>query len=216
MRWESLREQLHCANLQLVTQGNLDQRELYWDLLPDAEYHRAVSGLRAALQLCLSAYRDLIPNQELAAAAIGDFVNWACALDERLENNDGTYAARRDADDDGRVLPALRFVLNGHINQMAITSSLVFLIERSDVNPKPAITRTRIYWRPLDAITGPADGHETRRSYLTLRACYEDQMEGREPPLAMGAALRFLSQEVDALGIEVSNHWAWEKANDNE
>jgi hypothetical protein len=30
-------------------------------------------------------------------------------------------------------------------------------------------------------------------------------MEGREPPLAMGAALRFLSQEVDALGIEVSN-----------
>ena len=80
MRWESLREQLHCANLQLVTQGNLDQRELYWDLLPDAEYHRAVSGLRAALQLCLSAYRDLIPNQELAAAAIGDFVNWACAL----------------------------------------------------------------------------------------------------------------------------------------
>jgi hypothetical protein len=29
-------------------------------------------------------------------------------------------------------------------------------------------------------------------------------MEGREPPLAMGAALRFLSQEVDALGIEVS------------
>jgi hypothetical protein len=106
-----------------VTQGNLDQRELYWDLLPDAEYQRAVGGLRAALQLCLSAYRDLIPNQELAAAAIGDFVNWACALDERLENNDETYAARRDADDDGRVLPALRFVLNAHINQMAITSS---------------------------------------------------------------------------------------------
>jgi hypothetical protein len=92
------------------------------------------------LQLCLSAYRDLIPNQELAAAAIGDFVNWACALDERLENNDETYAARRNADDDGRVLPALRFVLNARINQMAITSSLVFLIQRSDMNPKPAIT----------------------------------------------------------------------------
>jgi hypothetical protein len=87
---------------------------------------------------------------------------------------------------------------------MAVTSSLVFLIQRSDVNPRPANTRTRIYWRPLDAITGPTDGHGTRHSYL---AAYEDQLEGREPPLAMGAALRFLGQEVDALGIEVSNPW---------
>jgi hypothetical protein len=107
-----------------------------------------------------------------------------------------------------------RFVLNAHINQMAITSSLVFLIQWPDVNLKPAITRTRIYWRPLDAITGPTNGHGTRHSYLTLRAAYENQMEGREPPLAMGAALRFLTQEVDALGIEVSNPWAWAQAND--
>ena len=42
-------------------------------------------------------------------------------------------------------------------------------------------------------------------------------MEDREPPWQY-AALRFLSQEVDALGIEVSNHLqaAWERANDNE
>ena len=39
-------------------------------------------------------------------AAIGDFVNWACSLDQQLDSTDATYAARRDTDDDGRVLPA--------------------------------------------------------------------------------------------------------------
>jgi hypothetical protein len=143
-----------------VSQGKLDQWELFWDLLPDAEYQRAVSGLRAGLQLCLSAYRNSIPNQDLAAAAIADFVNWACALDERLDNTDATYAARRDADDDGRVLPALRFVRDRQRHQLAVTSSLVFLVQWSDVNPKPAITRTRIYWRPLGSPTEPINGHE--------------------------------------------------------
>jgi hypothetical protein len=203
------RRQLRCATLQTVIQSKLDQWEINWDLLSDAEYQRAVIGLRAALQLCLSAYRDTIPNQELAAAAIGDFVNWACALDERLGHTDPTYAARRDADDDGRVLPALRFVRDRQRHQMAVTSTLVFMVQWSDVNPKPAITRTRIYWRPLEGITEPVNGHETLRSYVMLRAAYEDQLEGREPPLAMAAALRFLSQEVDGLGIEVPDATPW-------
>jgi hypothetical protein len=199
-----------------TNQSSLDQWELCWDLLCDAEYQRGVIGLRAGLQLCLSAYRDTIPNQDMAAAAIGDFVNWACALDERLDNTDATYAARRDADDDGRVLPALRFVRDRQRHRMAVTSSLVFLVQWSDVNPKPAITRTRIYWRPLEGLSEPINGHEAISRYVTLRAAYEDQLEGREPPLAMAAALRFLSQEVDARGIEVPDAMPWplEQAND--
>jgi hypothetical protein len=211
----SPREQRHCANLPTVSQSNLDQWELSWDLVSDVEYQRAVVGLRAALQLCLSAYRDEIPNQEVAAAAIADFVNWGCALDERLDNTDVTYAARRDADDDGRVLPALRFVRDRQRHQMAVTSSLVFLVQWSNVNPKPAITRTRIYWRPLEGITEP-NGHETIYRYVMRRAAYEEQLEGREPPLAMAAALRFLSKEVDARRIEVPDAapWPMENAND--
>jgi hypothetical protein len=199
-----------------VSQGKLDQWELFWDLLSDAEYQRAVVGLRAGLQLCLSAYRDTIPDEDLAAAAIGDFVSWACALDERLDNTDATYAARRDADDDGRVLPALRFVRDRQRHRMAVTSSLVFLVQWSDVNPKPAITRTRIYWRPLEGLTEPANGHEGISRYVALRAAYEDLLEGREPPLAMATALRFLSQEVDARGIEVPDAMPWplEQANE--
>jgi hypothetical protein len=199
-----------------VSEGKLDQWELFWDLLSDAEYQRAVIGLRAGLQLCLSAYRDTIPNEDLAAAAIADFVTSACALDERLDNTDAAYAARRDADDDGRVLPALRFVRDRQRHRMAVTSSLVFLVKWSDVNPKPAITRTRIYWRPLEGLTEPINGHEAISRYVTLRASYEDLLEGREPPLAMEAALRFLSQEVDARGIEVPDAMPWplEQAND--
>ena len=58
-----------------MSQAKLDQWELFWDLLSDAEYQRAVIGLRASLQLCLSAYRDKIPDQDLAAAAIGDHLH---------------------------------------------------------------------------------------------------------------------------------------------
>jgi len=199
-----------------VSQATLDQWELFWDLLPDAEYQRAVIGLRAGLQRCLSAYRDTIPNQELAAAAIADFVNWACALDERLDNTDATYAARRDADDDGRVLPALRFVRDRQRHQLAVTSSLVFLIQWPEKNPKPAVTRTRIYWRPVDGLTEPNNGHDAIIRYVTLRAAYEDQLEGREPPLAMAAAIRFLSQEVDARGIEVPHAVPWPREQGND
>jgi hypothetical protein len=212
----SRREQVHCANLHTVSQVKLDQWELFWDLLSDAEYQRAVIGLRAGLQLCLSAYRDTIPDQDLAAAAIGDFVNWACALDQQLDNTDASYATRRDTDDDGRVLPALRFVRDRQRHRLAVTSSLVFLVQWSDLNPKPAITRTRIYWRPLEGPAEPINGHSAISRYVTLRAAYEDQLEGREPPLAMAAALRFLSQEVDARGIEVPDAMPWplEQAND--
>ena len=192
-----------------MSQSKLDQWEIYWDLLSDAEYQRAVIGLRAALQLCLTAYRESVPNQELASAAIGDVVNWACAPDERLDQSDRTYAARRAADDDGRVLPALRFVRDRQRHQLAVTSTLVFMVQLSDLNPKPAITRTRIYWRPLEGMTEPVNGHETIHRYVTLRAAYEEQLEGREPPLAMAAALRFLSQEVDARGIEIPDATPW-------
>jgi hypothetical protein len=219
----SLLEQLRYANLQTVSQGTLDQCqgtldqwEVCWDLLSDAEYQRAIIGLRAGLQRCLSAYRDIIPDQALAASAITDFVNWGCLLDERLDNADATYAARRDADDDGRVLPALRFVRERQRHQLAVTSSLVFLVQWPEVNPKPAITRTRIYWRPVEGLPEPNNGNDAIIRYVTLRAAYEDQLEGREPPLAMAAALRFLSQEVDGRGIDVPDALPWphEQGND--
>ena len=70
--------------------------------------------------------------------------------------------------------------------------------------------------RPLEGPAEPINGHAAISGYVTLRAAYEDQLEGREPPLAMAAALRFLSQELDAQGIEVADAMPWplEQAND--
>ena len=59
----------------------------------------------------MDAYSDLIPNQEMAGVSVVAFVFWACALDERLCGTDSAYAARRDGDEHGQVLPALRFTL---------------------------------------------------------------------------------------------------------
>jgi hypothetical protein len=51
-------------------------------------------------------------------------VFWACALDERLSEIDPAYEARRDGDEHGQVLPALRFARDRHTHQVAITTSL--------------------------------------------------------------------------------------------
>ena len=92
-------------------------------------------GLRGAYKRCMDAYRDLIPNQEIAGVSVVEFVFWACALDERLSKTDPAYAAHRDADEHGQILPALRFARDRHTHQVAITTSLEFMFERSS-DPK--------------------------------------------------------------------------------
>jgi hypothetical protein len=73
------------------------------------EIETATIGLRGAYKRCMDAYRDLIPNQAIAGVSVVEFVFWACALDERLSKADPKYAARRDGDEHGQLLPALRF-----------------------------------------------------------------------------------------------------------
>jgi hypothetical protein len=65
------------------------------------EITTAIIGLRGAYKRCMDAYRDLIPNQEIARVSVVEFVFWACALDERLCTTDPKYAARRDDDEHG-------------------------------------------------------------------------------------------------------------------
>ena len=87
------------------------------------------------------------PNQEIASVSIAEFMFWACALDERLFTTDPAYAARRDADERGQVLPALRFVRDRHTHQVAITTSLEFIFERSsDPNVSPDLLRVKNRW----------------------------------------------------------------------
>jgi hypothetical protein len=170
------------------------------------EITTAVVGLRGAHKRAMDAYRDLVPNQEIAGVSVVEFVVWACALDERLRKTDPTYAARRDADDHGQVLPALRFARDRHMHQVAVTTSLRFMFERSsDPNVTPDRLTVSNLWRPLDGITEPPEGPERDRYYPARRAAYEKHLAGRWPALAMGDGLDFLDREIAARGIEVQD-----------
>jgi hypothetical protein len=175
------------------------------------EITTAIIGLRGAYKRCMDAYRDLIPNQAIAGVSVVEFVFWACALDERLCKADPAYAARRDRDRHGQVLPALRFTRDRHTHQVAITTSLEFMFERSsDPDASPDLLKVLTRWRPLDGITQPGDGrHETTPQYRKRRDAYKEHLEGRKPALALRDALDFLDREVAARGIKVPDPIPW-------
>ncbi len=45
-----------------------------------------------------------------------NFLNWAVALDDLLAETDTDYCARRDRDEDGQVLLAVRHVRDRHVH----------------------------------------------------------------------------------------------------
>ena len=151
------------------------------------EIATAVIGLRGAYKRCLDAYRDLIRNQAIARISVAEFVFWACVLDERLRTTDPAYAARRDRDEHGQVLPALRFTRDRHTHQVAITTSLEFMFERSsDPDVSPDLLKVLTRWRPLDGITEPTGSRAARDDYLAARNAYKG-LPGR-PQAGLGAA----------------------------
>jgi hypothetical protein len=142
---------------------------------------------------------------DIAGVSVVEFVVWACVLDERLLKTDPKYAARRDADEHGQVLPALRFARDRHMHQVAVTTSLEIMFERSDPNgPADRITVTN-RWRPLDGITEPTGRRLRDPEYIARRDAYERRLEGRWPGLALRSALDFLNREVAARAIEVQD-----------
>jgi hypothetical protein len=171
------------------------------------EITTAVIGLRGAYERSMDAYdRGLIPNWQIAAVAVAEFVFWACALDERLKNADPGYKTRRDRDEQGQVLLALRFTRDRHTHQMAITTTLEIAFERfSDVDGRADLMKIGNRWRRLDALPKATGGHQNRRDYPGQEAACKKHLEGRWPGLAMRDARDFLNREVAARGIEVPN-----------
>jgi hypothetical protein len=168
----------------------------------------AVAGLRGAYDRYVHAHREPVPMHEEAALAVAEFVNNACALDEMLGGLKATpYAARRDAGKDGRVLPALRFVRDRAMHQVALAAGMQFIIRFSDhESTPPALTGASMYWRPLTEIRQPTDGRETTPEYKKRQAAYQDQLVGRDPVVALSAALRFLTEEVRTQGVDIPDH----------
>jgi hypothetical protein len=164
----------------------------------------AIIGLRGAYKRYRDACNHMIPLQELAGASIVEFVTWACLLDRRLEDTDNSYVAHRDTDDDGEVLLALRFVRDRHLHQVVTSAALQFMVRWSTVRP-PAIESVGMTWRALADIKEPTDRYNSEHEYRLRRAAYQEDLEGRDPLIALEAALRFLTREVQGKGIEVPN-----------
>jgi hypothetical protein len=129
----------------------------------------AALGLRASFQRCIEGYRDPVPRPIVAGVSTVEFVNWACALDELLENTDSSYKGRRDQHEYGRLMPALRFVRDRQTHQLVVTTSSFLFRARvsDDDNIPPTITLEKIYWASLEHIREPTDGARTHL-YIAL------------------------------------------------
>lgn len=164
----------------------------------------ALAGMRGAYDRYGQAHREPIPVHEEAATAVVDFVNCACSLDELLGGTDSPrteYAVRRDGDEAGRVLPALRFVRDRHMHQAAMAPGMKFLLTGYVGQPPHAMTGASIYWRDLADIRQPTDWRNSQAAYRQRRDAYIELLEGHDPIAALTAALHFLSLEVAARGI---------------
>ena len=128
-----------------------------------------------------------------AFASAAETVWWVCAIDEQLDGNGGSrrqvtqYARERDADDNGKVIPGLRWVRDRHTHQLPLTT------ER-DETPFLNSGRGVIFispgfiWRPTAAIR-TSDRNDGR-------GVYEQHIAGRKRSGALYAACRWLQSRT--------------------
>ncbi len=131
----------------------------------------AVAGLHAACGRYNQAHRDPIPELEEAALAVIEFVNQACSLDERLggvEKPRTTYADARDLDDEGRVLPALRFARDRAMHQGVLPVTMIFVLGLSaDLQPV-SLRSAHVVWLDLTQMDEPTDGRQDTQDDLGM------------------------------------------------
>jgi hypothetical protein len=82
---------------------------------------RGETGLREALDRLRLAMGP--QNVDLVAVSCAEAAMWACALDEIYSNDEKAgrrpgYISARDADEDGRVLPGLRWARNRGVHEL--------------------------------------------------------------------------------------------------
>lgn len=127
------------------------------------------------------------------AVAATEALHWACALDEQLRKDVPGYAARRDHDEEGRVLPGLRHVRDRAMHQVVVGTSQD---TRSLYNPRRGvlhIASSYPIWTPTATLPRPAKGHH----YPEREKSYEEYVAERGAWKPLFEALRFLTRELD-------------------
>lgn len=158
----------------------------------------ALLGMRAARVRAVS-FRGITPDDvDGVGIAAVDFVNWACAVDERLRKTaTDDYEKRRDQDPKGRVLPGLRFVRDRHMHQVVVSTDVD---RRSFFDPPPGAIfyiSAGIIWRAAAELPVPDKGYD----HADRRQAYVDHMEGKTVWGSLQQALDWLTPEIMNRGV---------------
>lgn len=148
----------------------------------------ALHGLRGSIET-LRNTTDVLEG----SAALGSGAFWACALDEHLRAHDDEHETRRDADEDGRLLPGLRLVRNavthGAVVAVGSASGIVWPVQWP-------ITWSHLAYRPLDELLGSwVGGREKRRDNARQDDIYRRFIEGNPVNVPLLAAFRWFQRE---------------------
>ncbi len=171
--------------------------------IDSAAVRLAVLGLRFAYTRHHAVARGGQQNEDAMIISAVDFVNWTCALDELLAENDLGYASRRDSDPDGRVIVGLRYVRDRHMHQVVVSM-------RGDgvsfFAAFPPRLSAGVVWRPANEMAQPVGKHATTAN--VRRAAYDQHLQMRPAWVSLAAALRFLTSEVTSLQVALPA-WIW-------
>lgn len=151
--------------------------------------HRGLTG--AAWRTLYSMQRKHILSSAVAAT---EAVNWVCALDEQLRKEDGGYVVRRDGDEEGQVIPGLRYARDRSMHQVVICTSED---ARSFYRPRRGvvyIASSFPIWAPTDSLPDS----ENKDTY-DLKGSYENYVAEQRAHKPLFEALNFMTRELTGL-----------------
>lgn len=128
-----------------------------------------------------------------SAVAATEFLHWLCALDEQLRKGDAGYEKRRDKNEDGQVIPGLRYGRDRAMHQVVICAAKDV---RGFFNPRPGgmlhVATSYPIWAPT-ATLPPAEGKHHKPE---LMEAYEQHVAERKAWQPIFKALEFMTREL--------------------
>lgn len=125
------------------------------------------------------------------AVAATEAVNWVCALDEQLRKEDIGYKVRRGGDDEGRVVPGLRYARDRSMHQVVISTAQD---TRSFYKPRRGvlyIASSFPIWAPTDTLPESENNDK-----YGLKASYENHVAEQVASKPLFMALNFITREL--------------------
>jgi len=143
-------------------------------------------ALRASVEV-LNSTNDAVGGN----VALGSGLFWACSLDEHLRRVSPGHEAMRDADDDGRLLPALRLarnaVMHGAVVAAVPTEGIAWPL-------RFPLTWQHLAYRPLSEINESWVGTRHMGDAERQDALYVSHLEGARVVESIESALRWFER----------------------